>query len=335
MTQQCPRCETALPEEDRFCEVCGAALPERATAQGPECPKCHAGAAEIDHEGFCCACGFRREERGRDHFECILAPHFAGVSDRGLRHHRNEDYLVLKSIGASALLIVCDGVSSVYDPDVASAVAAERTSLALEEFLGDDRPIGPEEMQAALAAAQNSVTAIPRGREDAAPSDDELPATTIVAAAVRGQKAVIGWRGDSRAYWIDTASITQLTADHSWCADVIGAGTMTESEAHASPRAHAITQWLGADAPEPALPALTEFAIPGPGTLLLCSDGLWNYAPRESDMKDLLKSFGEWDAISLCRGLVEFARAKGGNDNITVAVLTVGTTPHPDDANPV
>ena len=274
MTQQCPLCEAALPEEDRFCEVCGTALPQLERPDAPACLKCQAGPDEIDHEGFCSACGFRREERGRDHFECIVSPDFAGVSDRGLRHHRNEDYLTLKVFGDSRVLILCDGVSSVHDPDVASAAAAERASLSLQECLYDGHPIGPDEMESAVAAAQNSVASLPFANG----GEMEGPATTIVAAVVHGNSIVVGWRGDSRAYWIDSQGTTPLTVDHSWCNEVVMAGELSAAEAFQSQKSHAITRWLGADAPENLSPATTQFETPGPGKLLLCSDGLWNYA---------------------------------------------------------
>jgi serine/threonine protein phosphatase PrpC len=327
LTQQCPLCEAALPERDRFCEVCGTALPQPERTE-PVCPRCGAGPAEIDHEGFCCACGFRREERGRDHVESVISPAFAGISDRGLRHHRNEDYLALKIFPAAAeaeptsVLIVCDGVSSVHDPDVASAAAAERTSVAFEEFLNDGRLIDGEAMQAAIDAAQASVADIPYS----AGAANNRAATTIVAAAVHAGCITIGWRGDSRAYWIGPDEATPLTVDHSWYNGVMQSGEMSEAEALQSPDAHAITNWLGADAPTDVPPAILQFEIPGPGKLLLCSDGLWNYAPRAEALHELVQSFSG-DAIDCCRGLVDFARSKGGNDNITVAVLTIGDLP--------
>ena len=57
--------------------------------------KCGAGLAAIDEDGFCKACGFRREAPTRDHFEHVVSPRFAGITDRGLRHHRNEDFFVI------------------------------------------------------------------------------------------------------------------------------------------------------------------------------------------------------------------------------------------------
>ncbi len=322
----CPSCDTPHPAGDLFCELCGTALPPEAPelqdVSDLACPKCQAVSAGIDPEGFCCECGFRREQRGRDHVEIVISSALAGVTDRGLRHHRNEDYLVLKAVPGASILIVTDGVSSVRDPDLASAAAADSAALAFEKLLA--QPIGPPEVRTAIDAAHLSVLSL--AEPNFPPADG--PATTIVAAVVQAQNIVIGWRGDSRAYWFDATGIHQLTEDHSWCTEVIQSGEMTPTAAYASPQSHAITHWLGADASDSVPTAMAEFPIPGPGKLLLCSDGLWNYAPAPEDLVALLQSLPDGDAVDTCRELVGFARAKGGNDNITVAVLKVGEGMH-------
>ena len=320
----CRVCGAAVPEDDKFCEECGAVLAEPAALgmeKGPPCPRCGAGASQMDAEGFCSACGFRREERGRDHLEIAISPKFAGVTDRGLRHHRNEDTLALAVAGEpeSFVLIVCDGVSSVTDPDLASAAAAERTQRELEETLGAGKPIDEPEMLRAIGAAQTAVSEIPF----TSGPDRERPATTIVAAVVQGETVLAAWLGDSRAYWVDKDGARQLTVDHSWLNDVVAAGEMSEEAARKSKHAHAITRWLGADAGAEQAPSICRFDIPGPGRVLLCSDGLWNYAADLNDMAGLVHSL-RGDALAAARGLVEFARGKGGNDNITAAVLSFG-----------
>src|SRR5258708_2833590 len=64
----------------------------------------------------------------RDHAEIDLGP-AAGVSDRGLRHHRNEDAMALAAEqapdGPAVVAVVCDGVSSSTRPDEASQAAAQ------------------------------------------------------------------------------------------------------------------------------------------------------------------------------------------------------------------
>src|SRR5690349_9085932 len=61
-----------------------------------------------------------------------------------------------------------------------------------------------------------------------------------------------------------------------------------------------------------------------PGILLLCSDGLWNYLP---DADDLARICAGHDAATAATALVDYALAAGGQDNITVAVLSIGDLP--------
>ena len=102
---------------------------------------------------------------------------------------------------------------------------------------------------------------------------------------------------------------------------------MTMQDAETDAQAHAITRWLGADAPDE--PYLVETFVPEePGRLVVCSDGLWNYAPSASAIADLVHRDPDAPTIEVARALVDFALAAGGHDNITVAVVDV--TPHPD-----
>ncbi len=316
----CPNCLIEILPTDRFCEECGTSLiadsPTNQTqSKNKGCSKC--GAVEIDADGYCINCGFRNHETGSDRFEIVLSPHLAGVCDRGLKHHHNEDFLALNSSEnqSAQILVVCDGVSSSQTPELASQTAAKITC----EFISKNLTQGQtpkDAMQNAIAAALQSVSVIPCQSKVSA----DPPSTTLVAAIVQNQVATIGWLGDSRAYWIASES-KQLTIDDSWLNDMVSSGKMTEAEAMRSPNAHAITNWLGADVRDSAKPSIIYFPIPSQGYLLLCTDGLWNYAPETSQILALVQQSGANDAAIISRYLVDFARSQGGHDNITVAVL--------------
>jgi serine/threonine protein phosphatase PrpC len=250
--------------------------------------------------------------------ELAVSPRLAGVSDPGLKHERNEDYIALQTVDNDHhVLVVCDGVSSSQTPEVAAKAAATATCQHLVAALpaGEDSELA---MKAAIARALQAVCAIPYHQRE----DTEPPSTTIVAASVQATRITIGWLGDSRAYWITADNVQQLTQDDSWLNDVLASGKLSEAEARQSPYAHAINRWLGADAKDGAIPSLSTFTISGPGYLLLCSDGLWNYAPVPDQLAELVQRYTSSDAIVLSRRLVEYARAQGGHDNITVAVLS-------------
>ena len=281
------------------------------------CEKCDAGPEQIDAEGFCSSCGFRREARERDRIEFVQS-NLAGVTDRGLRHHRNEDYFACAKVDENYVLVVCDGVSSSQDPDKAAKVAAEAACKALTAAVQSDVEI-EQAIKVAFATALTSVCAIPYTKS----VDADPPSTTIVAAVVQNGTATIGCAGDSRAYWISPNGSKQLTKDDSWISDVVTSGQMTEVEASRSAHAHAITRWLGVDASDTWEPSVVNFKIPGSGYLLLCTDGLWNYAPEAQQIAALVQEVSDAQAIAVSRSLVEFARSQGGHDNITVAILSL------------
>jgi serine/threonine protein phosphatase PrpC len=143
-----------------------------------------------------------------------------------------------------------------------------------------------------------------------------------VAAVLDGAILVVGWVGDSRAYWLpDVGDARLLTIDDSYAAEQIAEGA-TRAAAESGPQAHAITRWLGSDAPDHT-PRTASLDLPGPGWVMLCSDGLWNYCSEAADMatlvRDTVSSAGP-GPLELAAALVDWANAQGGMDNITVAL---------------
>ncbi len=67
---------------------------------------------------------------------------------------------------------------------------------------------------------------------------------------------------------------------------MVAAGLMNEAEAYADERAHAITGWLGADAYE-LEPHTASFKPDRPGVVVVCTDGLWNYAEAADEMAEV------------------------------------------------
>ena len=304
MTEPCPVCGEPIGPDDGFCEACGAELAPAAVSSGAaggavECPACAAAgraaagcraAAGITPEGYCEFCG-RKVPSGRDHEE-LDAGLLAGVTDRGLRHARNEDAMALAATrvagGPVALAVVCDGVSSAPRPDEASLCAVRAAGRAVGDLAG---PTG-------------------------------APAATYASAVVDRTGVTVCWLGDSRVYWLaaDASGSRCLTTDDSLAEELVGAGLATVDEAMASPQAHVITGWLGADLPEPES-HVARFEPPGRGVVLLCSDGLWNYQPAAAELAAMALPAGLADPLAAAGALVKFALDAGGADNITTVLM--------------
>ena len=330
---QCPNCQSSILLEDRFCETCGvplsAELSAEISAASPSpptnCAKC--GSSDIDTEGYCVQCGFHNApivtNSPADRLELAISPRLAGISDPGLKHHHNEDYVALHSLDDNRhILVVCDGVSSSQTPELAAKAAAiaacQHLVTALQAGIASDLALN-----GAITAALKDVCAIPYHQRE----EPDPPSTTIVAAIVEATAIAtqisIGWLGDSRAYWMTRETIQQLTEDDSWLNDMVTAGKLSEAEARQSPQAHAINRWLGADVTDDAVPSIVRFTSSSPGYLILCSDGLWNYTAHPQKLAELVQRYTAPEAVVLSRRLVEYARSQGGQDNITVAILSV------------
>lgn len=315
---RCETCRAPLFAEASFCEECGA---RTETAQMVEqsasdiCASCGAPAGKDD--GYCPVCGVR-EAVTSERSEINLG-FAAAVSDQGLVHRRNDDAFYLKAFGTDVVAVVCDGVSTSVSADLAARRAAHAAGVVLAEALGNGVREWGDAVAHAMIAAHDAVEQLaPAPRPDLAD-----PACTLVSAVCRDGELVVGWLGDSRAYWLTGDEAIQLTTDNSWAAEQVAAGMLSAEAAAADPRARSITRWVGTDAPE-APPQIVTFSPAAPGLLLLCSDGLWNYAPRPSDLARLVRQLpAAASPLAIARWLAESALKAGGHDNVTVAVVDV------------
>ncbi len=319
----CPTCGAEVAPEDGYCEECGAdLLVRRSEPAAPVGGPCRSAdcTGESFTDGYCDVCG-SPEPDPRDHYERDLGV-VAGVTDRGLRHSRNEDEMSLAVIGSAGeeptvIAVVCDGVSTSYKPETASATA----TLTAREHLVLALRRGEDPQSATLGAfeqAHKAVVALPADPTD--PGNGR--ASTMVSVVVGERGITVGWVGDARVYWLDQnpENSLVLTLDDSWAGRMIADGTLTEEEAFKSPLAHTILRWLGPGAPEE--PANLRVFLPdGPGLVLACSDGLWNYVPDAADLAALAAG-GFGGLLPAANAMAAVALEGGGHDNITAVLAT-------------
>ena len=330
MTRPCPVCGNEVGPADGFCEGCGrdllvtrsdwdAYVGERAASV--KCDSC--GSAQISADGYCEQCGVKAPSP-RDRVEFALGP-VAGVSDRGNRGHTNEDAMALAAVRrpgdwdatGCVVAVVCDGISTARRPETASLAAVEAGIEAILSGLraGDGAEAAT---RAGVAAGADAVRVLAR------PDDgNNPPSCTYVSAVVTADTITVGWLGDSRAYWLDAQGGSAcLTSDDSWATHMIAAGALTPDEAYADVRAHTLVRWVGADATDTE-PRVRSFHPPGPGVVLVCSDGLWNYLPGAGQLAAAALPGAEDDPFGSARSLTQIALDAGGRDNITVVLVPV------------
>ena len=313
-----PACDYTPEPTDWCCESCGTVLhpAENAqviTASSPVATLACA-CTDFDADGYCEACGKKREIRP-DPVLVEVNPQLASVSDIGMKHHVNQDAALASRLpNGDYLLVISDGVSTAENSEVASALV---TSTILEQMSRAVNGNPGEALKAAVVAADNAVRAMPYSH----PAGLAEPQATVVAAVVRGQNVWISWVGDSRAYELGTRN-QQLTVDDSWYEMAVAQG-MPKEQAQADRRAHAITQCLGMRDELPEVHLMPATLAEG-ATLLLCTDGLWNYFEEAPALSGLMTHGEKADtALTIARRMVDAANKAGGRDNISVSLLKV------------
>jgi serine/threonine protein phosphatase PrpC len=145
--------------------------------------------------------------------------------------------------------------------------------------------------------------------------------TTLTAALVHGGRAHLVHAGDSRCYMFRDGQLRQLTDDHSWIAEQLRSGQISEAEAKSSKFRHVITKSIGFEREIEA--DMKSVPVSAGDCFLLCSDGMSNYVEH-----------GELERIvamtwyrRLPETLIELANSRGGDDNITVVVGLVANAP--------
>jgi len=138
--------------------------------------------------------------------------------------------------------------------------------------------------------------------------------TTLTAALVLGQQITIAHVGDSRAYFIyPDGRIETVTRDHSLVQRLQELGHITPEEAENYPHRNVLYKALGQG--DILDPEIFTIAFPQPGTLMICSDGLWGVVAEQ----DLIRAVNEAPNLQrACQNLVTAANTAGGPDNISV-----------------
>lgn len=335
----CPVCGAGVEPGQAFCESCGTALgatstgsPTTGTDVGLLVPaaRCLACGAEVGEDGYCKVCG-TKAPIPRDHYVEQPAGWVAAVCDRGVKHHRNEDATAVAADpepGSRAVLVVCDGVSTSSDSDIASLAAARRARDVLVALQPAGLGHPASRAEAVARAMENAVGQANEAVLAATPEDGvDAAACTFAAAVVEGDLVVFGNVGDSRVYWLPDpggsgagAEAAELSLDDSMAQVRIAMG-VDRVAAENGPQAHAITRWLGRDSPD-IVPRTGSVVLGQPGWLLVCSDGLWNYCSEAGALGELVGSLAGTTSspLELGEALVRWANEQGGRDNVSVAL---------------
>jgi len=251
----------------------------------------------------------------------MLELEFAQLSDCGRVREQNEDFLghfgPPTDPRAGWLFALADGVGGQASGEVASRLAVE-TVLSGFRAAAQDEPY---------------TTLLPRLVQEANAKVFEAGAaahcsmaTTVVACALRYDRAVISHAGDSRCYRIRAGRAETLTRDHTVAGEHIRLGLMAAGEYGGTETRHVLTRSLGA---EMFVNVEThEHQLLAGDWLLLCSDGLHGALNPEEIAGALADAAGRNPTLGAsldhaARGLVDLANRKDGSDNVSVQLIHI------------
>jgi protein phosphatase len=247
-------------------------------------------------------------------------------TDVGMEREHNED--AAHADPDSRLFVVADGMGGHAAGEVASALAVEVVQRALApawpvfDALADGEGAATiqELLKQAVRQAHQEVCAL--ASRDV---DKRGMGTTLDAVLVTGSHAYVAHVGDGRTYLIRDGLARQLTRDHTVAEAMIDEGSLTPEEALHSPLRSVLVNAVGGAVGVGV--DLVRLPLRSGDRLLLCSDGLHDYFPDSEELAVHL-SIGE-PAAALER-VVELARRRGGEDNITgvlIDMVEVATAP--------
>ena len=239
-----------------------------------------------------------------------------GLTDLGNVRKQNQDFYDIVTLHTNQLLlVVCDGMGGAKSGNVASR-------LATEVFVGEVRRTAREDMDVeqiekmlrdAVSLANQAVF-----EQSKVSSDFTGMGTTLVAAVLLPDRAIIANVGDSRAYIFDKDGIRFMTVDHSLVELMVRRGEITREQAKTHPSKNLITRAVGTEA-NVDCDLYNQELHPG-DAVLLCSDGLSN---EMADQEILFEVVHGVQKEGCCQRLLDIAKGRGAPDNVTVVLATV------------
>ena len=245
----------------------------------------------------------------------------AGLTDVGRRREHNQDNVAHyvppdenELAAKGALFVVCDGMGG----HAAGEVASELGVNAIRDvYYSTNQEDIIDNIASAIKAANESIYQYAQQHPES-----KGMGTTCVAVLIHGGRAYFVNIGDSRAYLVRDGDMRQVTFDHSWVAEQVKAGLLTEEQARTHAHRNVITRSLGTG-PSVTADLFVESLKQG-DRILLCSDGLHGYVDEHEIRREMLTLSDPEEGV---KSLVDMANDNGGPDNITALVIQLLEVP--------
>ncbi|WDU80512.1 Stp1/IreP family PP2C-type Ser/Thr phosphatase [Lysinibacillus sp. G01H] len=237
-------------------------------------------------------------------------------SDIGLKRSINEDRAAFfKRPDGLALALVADGMGGHNAGDVASDMAIQQ----MESFFLQADTHHFVSTTSKKEWLLQTVQQLNKTIYDYSLSHEDCKGmgTTFIAVLIEEQHCFIAHVGDSRVYYFFEDGAQQITRDHSYVNVLVENGEISEEEALTHPKKNFILKAVGTE--DTIEPDFYEVDLASESYLLICSDGLSN----KLTVYEMASIITYPDSIKeKGRKLVELANASGGEDNISLVLLT-------------
>ena len=263
------------------------------------------------------------EKDGRPNGAGSMDIFWAACSDPGLCRAQNEDsFCARPELG---LYVVADGVGGNAGGDVASQLVVEVITREIQQgvttgaftaesnILEVPKQINRKRLSLSVKAANKNIAE----RTSSAPILRGM-ATTVAAVLVEEFSMVVAHVGDSRVYLHRNGHLRRLTDDHSWVAEQMRAGVLSEKEAHNHPLRNVVTRVLSGENSVDV--QVADFDLLDGDRVLLCSDGLSSVL-SDQIISTMLSE--QKERQYLCDELVRRVNNSGGPDNVTIVMFDV------------
>jgi protein phosphatase len=236
---------------------------------------------------------------------------FTGLSDPGLIRSNNQDAYYIDP--EQRFCIVADGMGGHAGGEEASRIATGE----IQAYLTANWQSPQSSQELLVQALWRANEAILQDQQNY-PERSDMGTTAVVVIFRDPGSPWCAHVGDSRLYRLRGSQLEQITEDHTWVARAIKLGDITFDEARIHPFRHVLSRCLGREDLHQIDVQPLDVKIGD--RLLLCSDGLTEEL-IEQKIADCLQDNSVLEKAA--RGLVEAAKAHGGHDNITVAIVAV------------
>ena len=238
----------------------------------------------------------------------------------GLVRKANEDYIGSNTStqpnGNGDVFVVCDGMGGHVGGAIASKTAVESI---LQYFQNDSHPNPVIALEKAISFANAQIYQLSQ-------NDPDLNGmgTTCTVLLQKDNQIYIAHVGDSRIYLNTDGKMYRITKDHSFVQKLVDAGQLKDSEMETHPRKNELTRALGISEQVEVEVSEKPLLVKNGDKFLMCSDGLCGLVNDPTISYIINKESGP----NVVDELISLAENAGGNDNISVDIIDVISSPH-------